>query len=145
MIGPILLRGLMIGKLFVHVELLSDQSLIVWPNLQVGYPNARDMAAAGTSTAFTVSVVFFLLTFGSCYVIPVVGDEMGLMTGYDALMPMMLGAFVFAPLGCLFLLGGLVGSLFPSTDKESDDDQSQPTGTSSSNIPNPVLNDEENE
>ena len=83
------------------------------------------MAAAGTSTALTASAICFLLTFGSCFAIPTIGDEMGLFSGYDVLMPMMLGAFVFAPLGCLFLLGGLVGSLFPSKDEEFEEDKEQ--------------------
>ena len=103
------------------------------------------MAAAGTSTALTMSAVCFLLTFGSCFVIPTVGDEMGLIASYDVLMPMMLGAFVFAPLGCLFLIGGLVGSLFPSKEEESERGKSHPLETSSSNIPNPVFSDEKNE
>ena len=64
------------------------------------------MAAEGTSTAFIVSAVCFLLTFGSCFVVPSIGQEIGYFkTGeYDILMPMMLGAFLFLPLA--FGLGG---------------------------------------
>jgi hypothetical protein len=57
----------------------------------------------------------------------------------------MVGAFVFAPLGCLFLLGGLVGSLFSSKEKESEEGNSHPMGHPSLNIPNPVLSDEASE
>ena len=86
------------------------------------------MAAAGTSTAFTASAICFLLTFGSCYVVPSIGLETGYYSAngeYDILMPMMLGAFIFLPLGCLFLLGGLVGLLFPSKDEELEEDKEQ--------------------
>ena len=86
------------------------------------------MAAEGTSTAFIVSAVFFLLTFGSCFVVPSIGQETGYYSAngeYDILMPMMLGAFIFLPLGCLFLLGGLVASLFPSKDETPEEDNEQ--------------------
>ena len=93
------------------------------------------MAAQGTSTAFTVSAVFFLLTFGSCFVIPPVGEEMGILEGYDAFYPMMWGAWFFLPMGCLFFLGGLVGSLFPSPSDPTDEDEWSPSPLV---IPDPV-------
>jgi len=93
------------------------------------------MAAAGTSTALIVSAVCFLLTIGSCFVIPTAGTEMGLLVGYEALYPMMWGAYCFLPLGCLFLLGGLVGSLFPPPDNPTEEDEGPPSPLG---IPDPV-------
>ena len=83
------------------------------------------MAAEGTSTAFIVSAVCFLLTFGSCFIIPSAGTEMGLFVGYEALYPMMLGAYCFLPLGFLFLLGGVIGSFFPSKDQAAEEEKEQ--------------------
>jgi hypothetical protein len=83
------------------------------------------MVAEGTSTAFILSAVCFLLTFGSCFVIPTVGTEMGLLVGYDVFMPMMVGAYCFLPLGCISLLGGLVGSFFPSKDEDAEEEKEQ--------------------
>jgi len=98
------------------------------------------MAAEGTSTAFTVSAVFFLLTFGSCFVIPPVGAEIGIFEGYDAFYPMMWGAWFFFPMGCLFLLGGLVGSLFPSRSNPTEEDEWSPSPLV---IPDPVESESE--
>ena len=85
------------------------------------------MAAEGTSTVLIVSAVCFLLTFGSCFVAPSIGQEIGYFkTGeYDILMPMMLGAFLFLPLGFLFLLGGVIGSFFPSKDQGAEGEKEQ--------------------
>jgi hypothetical protein len=125
----------MIGKLFKHDHKQIQKVGKKFLTLLIFKESGIIMAAAGTSTALTVSAVCFLLTFGSCFVIPTVGTEMGLMVGYDSLMPMMLGAFVFLPLGCLFLLGGLVGSLFPSPDNPTEEDEWSPSPLV---IPDPV-------
>ena len=83
------------------------------------------MAAEGTSTAFIVGAVCFLLTFGSCFIVPSAGTEMGLFVDYEALYPMMLGAYCFLPLGFLFLLGGVIGSFFPSKDQGVEEEKEQ--------------------
>ena len=83
------------------------------------------MAAEGTSTVLTASIVCFLLTFGSCFIIPPLGYEMGLLVGYEQFYPMMLGAYCFLPLGCLLLLGGVIGSFFPSKDQGAEGEKEQ--------------------
>ena len=83
------------------------------------------MAAEGTSTVLIVSAVCFLLTFGSCFIIPSVGTEMGIFVGYEAFYPMMLGAYCFLPIGCILLLGGVIGSFFPSKDQGVEEEKEQ--------------------
>lgn len=94
------------------------------------------MAAAGTSTALITSVVCLFLTLGSCFIAPGVGQETGLCEHYECLMPMMVGAYIFAPLSVLFGLGGLVGSLFPSPNNPTEEDE---WSSSPLVIPDPVV------
>ena len=71
------------------------------------------MATALTpSSAFQVSAICFLLTVGGCFPY-----------SEPNLSGMVCGAYCFFPLGCLFLLRGLVGSRFPSKDEEFEDEQ----------------------
>jgi len=104
------------------------------------------MAAPGTAQVLIASVVCLFLTLGSCYIAPGVGMQTGLCEGYGCLMPMIVGAYVFAPLSVIFVFAGLVGSLFPSKEKESDEPEPwnpYQQGESDIQIPEPVSNNDE--